>query len=100
MATPHINMTLTESEFKLLTSVLFINEFDKDENISNNAKKLEDKLLEYSKRNGENIDIGLFLSEIPTLIYQFLRFNRHEFIDADKDGNIIARRIEHSDDMN
>mgnify|MGYP007056155987 CR=1 FL=1 len=92
MATPQINMTLTESEFKLLTSVLYINEFDKDKNIADDACKLNEKLYKYSKRDGEEVNVGLYISEVPTLIFQFLRFNRYEFIDADKDGNIIPRR--------
>ena len=77
--TPSSKLTLDKDGFNQLVSILEhnINSKIEDNNFSNNALKLKDKLLKYSvprvnENNEEYIDVRFFPSEASEMIWQLL----------------------------
>ena len=77
--TPSSKLTLDKDGFNQLISILDFNINSKieDNNFSNNALKLKDKLLKYSvsrtnDNNEDYIDVRFFPSEASEMIWQLL----------------------------
>ena len=84
---PPIKIKLSVKKFNLLVGILKYNEQKNTNDDNNISKKLREKLLQYSipfkdENNKELIEVGLFISEVASIINELLIYNIDDAIDV------------------
>ena len=86
---PPVMIKVDKEKFNILLNILKVNELANINEICENSKKLQDKLLRYSvphkekDTNLEYINIGFYAQEAAEMLRQFLVFNSNEVSDKD-----------------
>lgn len=101
---PPIKIKLSVKKFNLLVSILKYNE-QKNIRNDNNSKKLREKLLHYSipfkdENNKELIEVGLFISEVSSIINELLNYNIDDVIDVNYFDVLIEQRKKFTEKKN
>lgn len=102
---PPIKIKLSVKKFNLLVGILKYNEQKNTNDDNNISKKLREKLLQYSipfkdENNKELIEVGLFISEVASIINELLIYNIDDAIDVNYFDVLVEQRKKFTEKKN